>query len=90
MLSFRLKNSCKVGWCIFECENRFEVLPPLSCTLYYNQEFIILDVALPLKLWTLAITQQCVQLLSILLYFSRPKQAHAGIVVFYVANSIEN
>ena len=26
-------NPCKVGWYIFKCENRFEVLPLLSCTL---------------------------------------------------------
>ena len=28
-----LINPCKVGWCIFKCESRFEVLPPLSRTL---------------------------------------------------------
>ena len=25
---------CKVGWCIFKCESRFKILPPLSCTLW--------------------------------------------------------
>ena len=31
-----LTNSYKVEWYIFKCENRFEVLPPLSCSYTDN------------------------------------------------------